>query len=106
MECSIQTLHAVRNSGISLADTSALMAHHAQFSCVNDFPLPFPTFHELKNSYFNLTLSYICIIFPFKVYFDLCRTLFGEKIFFSRFAKVTIIAFSKLFTMSIQNTRF
>ena len=43
----IQTSRAVRNSGISLADASALMAYNERFSCVNDFPATFPTFNGL-----------------------------------------------------------
>ena len=36
-----------RNSGISLADASALMAYNARFS-FNDFPPTFPTFYRLS----------------------------------------------------------
>ena len=52
----IQTLCAVRNSGISLADGSALMVYNARFSYVNNFLLTPRTFYELyivSSSYIN-----------------------------------------------------
>ena len=51
---SIQTLCAVRNSGISLAAMSVLMAYNAWFPCVNGFVPPFPTFYELFNVKVNV----------------------------------------------------
>ena len=49
----IQTSCAVRNSRISscslrVVDASGLMAYNVRFSCVKDFPHPFPTFYELS----------------------------------------------------------
>ena len=44
----VQTSCAVRNSGISLANASALMAYNALCLCVNGVVSPFPTFYDVQ----------------------------------------------------------
>ena len=63
----IQASCEVRNSEISLADASALMA---------SLPLSqhFVDFH----GNFILTLTHIFTIFPLKAYFDLFSSIFGR----------------------------
>ena len=97
----VQTSCAVRNSGISLNDQSALMAYNARFSCVHDFAAPFPKLYGLK-MVTNITM----FVSSLKGYFDFFYVDIWTINNISTFATVAVVVISKIVTISMQSIQF